>query len=136
MLRFALTLSAVLSMMSPVLADDRSDAQSVIGNQIDSFKAKRYGEAFSYAAPGLQLMFRDENNFIRMVQRGYMPIYGAQSYRFGRSRADGANTMFQEVMITGPAGRSWVALYTMKRSKDGSWKIAGVRLVPGNEETT
>ena len=129
--------AAVFTLLAtlPLQANEAGLAQAVIGGQIDSFKAQRHGEAFSNAAPGIRLMFRNETNFIRMVKKGYMPIYGARDYRFGRTRVDGA-TLYQEVLLTGPNGRSWVALYTMARAKDGSWKIAGVRLVPGNEQST
>lgn len=135
MRRLLLAAALAFAGLGPVIADEIATAQSVIGGQIDSFRAKRHGEAFSYAAPGLQLMFRNEANFIRMVKKGYMPIYGAQDYRFGRSRERGG-TLYQEVMLTGPNGRSWVALYTLSRDKDGNWKISGVKLVPGNEQTT
>ena len=135
MRRLLLTAALVAAVSPAATADETGSAQAVIGGQIDSFKAERHGEAFSYATPGLRMMFRNEANFIRMVKKGYMPIYGARDYRFGRTRVDGA-TLYQEVLLTGPNGRSWVALYTMARAKDGSWKIAGVRLVPGNEQST
>ena len=122
--------------VSPAFADATGDVQGVISSQIDSFRAKDHGQAFSHAAPGIRLMFRNEANFARMVEQGYKPIYGAQSYRFGRTRMEGADTIYQEVMLTGPNGKSWVALYTMALGNDGVWKIAGVRLVPGTERTT
>jgi len=35
----------------------------------------------------------------------------------------------QEVVLIGPNGQEWLALYAMEQQPDGSWKIAGVRLV-------
>ena len=133
------TIAAILLGLAfavPAIADDSEAVQGVIGSQIDSFRTGEHAEAFSHAAAGIQLMFRNQQNFVQMVQKGYAPIYGAQDYRFGRSKAGPDGTMFQEVLLTGPKGRSWVALYTMKRDEDGVWKIAGVRLVPGNEVAT
>lgn len=130
-------LALLVAVTLPVAAWAQADGvQDVIGAQIEAFRAKEHAEAFSHAAPQIQLMFRNQERFASMVQRGYAPIYGAQSWRFGRSKPDGKDTMYQEVMLTGPDGRSWVALYTMRRSKDGTWKIAGVRLVPSQEQTT
>ena len=117
-------------------ADESSALQDVIGSQISSFRAKDHAAAFSHAAPNIQLMFRNKEAFARMVRSGYMPIYGAQSFRFGRTKMQGNATAFQEVLLTGPRGRAWKALYTLVRGKDGVWKIAGVRLLPGNEQTT
>lgn len=132
---FAFALAGLLVATTSGIADDAQDVRGVIGGQIESFKAGRHEEAFGYAAAPIRTMFRNKETFVRMVQQGYRPIYGAKSYRFGRSRGE-AGTMFQEVMITGPAGGSWVALYTLRRNADGEWKIAGVRLVKGNEIAT
>ncbi len=35
----------------------------------------------------------------------------------------------QEVTLIDANGQAWLALYTMEQQPDGSWKIAGVRLV-------
>ena len=111
------------------------EAQSIIEQQIQAFRAGAHERAFSYASPGIQRMFRSTDNFTAMVKRGYQPIYGAREWRFGRSKAEGRR-LLQEVMLTGPDGRSWVALYTMVQDADGKWRIGGVRIVPGNDLST
>ena len=136
MRRTTAALLLALALASSAQADDQQLVQGVIGSQIDSFRSGEHGQAFGHAAASIQLMFRNQENFARMVQQGYAPIYGAQNYRFGRSKAGEGGTLYQEVLLTGPNGKSWVALYTMARDKDGVWKIAGVRLVPGNEVAT
>ncbi len=80
-----------------------TDAQSVIDSQIKAFRAGENVEAFSYAAPNLQAMFRNHQNFIAMVKQGYGAIYGAQSWTFGRSKIEDG-TLYQEMLITGPKG--------------------------------
>ena len=118
----------------PALAQE-GDAQAVIDSQIKAFRSGAHDQAFSYATPGLRSMFGSTDNFTAMVKRGYMPIYGAREWRFGRVKSDGSK-LLQEVLLTGPEGRSWVALYTMVRGEDGAWKIGGVRIVPGSELST
>lgn len=114
---------------------DNAFAKEVISGQISAFKAKDHDGAFSYAAPTLRKMFRSTERFIGMVKGGYAPIYGAQRWTFGRYRErDGA--LFQEVMLVGPLGRDWVALYTLRKQADGTWKIAGVQMKPAESRST
>ena len=130
-----LCLSLLLWSIAPLAQAQSTDAQGVIDAQIKAFRSGSHEQAFSHAAPTLRRMFGGTDNFIAMVKRGYMPIYGARNWRFGRTKEQGGRT-FQEVLLTGPDGRSWVALYTMIQGSDGVWKIAGVRIVPGNDLAT
>ena len=111
------------------------EAQKVIAGQIQAFRAQQHEEAFSYATDNLQRMFGSTERFIGMVRQGYMPIYGAKSWAFERSRMQG-DMLLQEVRLVGPKGREWMALYTMERLADGSWRIAAVRMVPATSRMT
>jgi len=108
-------------------AEMRARAQTVIDGQIRAFRAERHEEAFSYAAPGIRSVFGSTNRFIKMVKKGYRPIYDARDWQFGRSRMKGAD-LFQEIALTGPDGRQWVALYTLRQQANGAWKITGVQI--------
>ena len=123
----------------PVFAQTASEAkvavQSVIDNQINAFRARDHQQAFSYAAPHLQKMFGSTERFIGMVKSGYGAIYGAQQWSFGRSQTVGKEIM-QEVLLTGPNGLEWVALYTLRQQEDGSWRIAGVQMKKANALST
>ena len=39
------------------------------------------------------------------------------------------------MFLVGPDGKSWVALYTLQRQPDGTWKIDGCVLLPDNTPT-
>ena len=112
-----------------------SASQIVVENQIKAFHQREHEEAFQYAAPALQIVFRDVENFIRMVKRGYNPIYAAQHWSFGRSRTEGKKT-HHEVLISGPNGGEWTALYSLKKQEDGIWKIVGVQLLKSSGKST
>ncbi len=90
-----------------------SSSQMVVENQIKAFHQRQHEEAFNYAAPALRIVFRDVENFIRMVKRGYNPIYAAQHWSFGRSRTEGEK-IHHEVLISGPNGGEWTALYSLQ----------------------
>ena len=112
-----------------------SASQLVVENQIKAFHQREHEEAFGYAAPALRIVFRDVENFIRMVKRGYNPIYTAQNWAFGRSRSEG-DSIHHEVLISGPNGGEWKALYSLQKQADGKWKIVGVQLLKSAEKST
>ena len=113
----------------------RSGAQDTIDQQFSAFRAREHEKAFSHAAPRLQKLFGSTERFIGMVKGGYGAIYNARTWQFGRSRMkDGV--LFQEVIVNGPKGKDWMALYELKQEENGSWKIQGVRLVPASTRST
>lgn len=112
-----------------------TSTQEVIRDQIEAFKAKDHVRAFSHAAPAIRNIFQTEENFIRMVRGGYMPLYNPQSYQFGRNfNLDG--TIHQEVIATDQSGKQWQAIYTLREQPDGTWKITGVKMEPFSGATT
>ncbi len=113
----------------------QQDVRSVIDGQIQAFRSGDHEAAFSYAAPGIRHIFGSTERFIGMVKNGYGAIYGARNWSYGRGEASG-NVLLQEVMITGPNGRDWIALYTLRKQPDGSWRIAGVQIVQAQAQST
>lgn len=107
----------------------KSGAQSIIDGQFQAFRDRDHPKAFSKAAPQLQQLFGSVERFVAMVKQGYGVIYDAKDWSFGRIKLkDGL--LFQEVQVSGPNGRQWTALYTMRQLPDGSWRIAAVQLLP------
>lgn len=113
---------------------DKSAFQTIITSQIEAFQRDDAATAFDFAAPSIKSIFRTPDVFIQMVRRGYMPVYRPQSYSFGSvTNETGGPT--QRVSIVGPDGTLWLALYSMQRQPDGSWKISGVVLVKPKGES-
>ena len=109
-------------------APDAAAIRDVIGSQLDAFLADDEQRAWSYASPGIQQMFRSVDIFMGMVRQGYPPVYRpkARAFEALRTSPDGPE---QDVRLTDAAGEDWIAIYTMEQQPDGSWKIAGCRLV-------
>jgi hypothetical protein len=135
----------LLGALAPVLAAAASRAvaqqaaedtaiRDVIGGQLDAFLADDGQRAWSYASPGIQQMFGTVDTFMGMVRQGYPPVYRPQARSFGVLRPSPSGPE-QEVRLTDSAGQDWVAIYTMERQPDGSWKIAGCRLVKAPPNT-
>lgn len=108
---------------------DQNAIQSMIQDQVSAFRSNEAARAFSHAAPSIKQMFGNEGRFMTMVERQYLPVFRPQSFVFGHLQG-GANQALQEAYVTGPAGKNWVAVYTLERQADGGWKISGCYLKP------
>ena len=118
-------------------ADDASKAkaQEIIRSQIEAFKAGQDSLAYSFASPTIQGFYPEIPVFMDMVRRGYAPVYAPRNYDFGRAKEPSDGVVIQELLVTGPDGKPWTAVYTLLRQSDGSWKINGVRLLPGDDSS-
>ncbi|MCZ8312126.1 MAG: DUF4864 domain-containing protein [Magnetospirillum sp.] len=109
--------------------DEREAIRSTIERQIEAFRADDGAAAFAFADANIQSMFGSPERFMAMVRQGYAMIYRPRSYAFGDAKPDGG-IVAQIVEFDGLDGTSAVALYYMARQKDGSFRIAGVELLP------
>lgn len=126
----AALLGALMLTPSTARADDAADARLIIESQIDAFLSNDATTAYSFAAPAIKQIYPDESRFFDMVKRGYQPVYRPGNFAFGRSKAAADGTgIVQEVIIQGPDGQDWTALYSLERQPDGSFKINGVQMI-------
>jgi hypothetical protein len=130
-MRVLLVLFVILGLGGPAAAQsdaDRAAVQSVIEQQIQAFLRNDAATAYSFAAPGIKLMFPTQDIFMRMVQQGYPQVYRPRSHEFGELAAK-AGHLEQYVDIVDANGEFWTALYTLEMQADGSWKITGCYIV-------
>jgi len=126
---------AAVTARAELAATDRSAIEATISAQIAAFRDDDGAAAFAFAAPGIRAQFGDAETFMTMVRTGYVAVYRPQAVRFlALSVADGVPT--QEVLVIGPDGSPYFALYKMERQSDGSWRIGGVALVRAEDEET
>lgn len=125
-----LTLAA-LAASSPAKAQDGAvtAARAVIERQIDAFLEGDMEEAYSYASPSIKAAFPEQEQFATMIRRGYLPVYRPENYAFGRGKEIADGSVIQELLIQGPEGEDWTAVYLLERQDDGTMKISGVRIV-------
>jgi hypothetical protein len=133
----AFTCIAILLVTAPLslAAEPVDTAQSIIQNQIEAFLNDDAETAYSFASPQIRQKFPDKSIFFEMVKRGYTPTYRPGNFAFGRSKIEG-DTVVQEVLISGPDGKDWTALYFLVKQPDGTYKINGVQMLqqaPGPE---
>ena len=108
------------------VAQDR-DIEGVISGQIEAFKADDFEEAFTFAAPSIQLMFRTPENFGIMVRRGYPMVWRPAEVTFLDLREEGGRCV-QTVQIEDAEGTIHLLAYSMTQTEAG-WKISGVQFL-------
>lgn len=130
---FAAVAAPVLAGPRPAVAQDlpapsqQQRIVEVIQAQLDAFRRDAWGEAWSYASPGIQAMFRTPERFRSMVTGAYQPVYRPQAVEFLDMVVEQGRPT-QRVALIGPDGVGVVAHYHMERQPNGRWKIAGVSL--------
>lgn len=106
--------------------------QAVISGQLAAFARGDGRKAYTYAAPVIQEIFPTSDRFMQMVVQGYSPLINPRSVTFQEPEF-GDGRAVQAISLLGADGRAWVAVYFMQQTADGSWKIAGVQLLPAPE---
>ncbi len=132
-LLFAFVIFAGIELPRLAAADDLSDAdrqaiQSMIAHQLEAFQHDDGATAYSFASPALKTYLPSVDVFMSMVRNGYQPVYRARDVTFGQVQNSPSGPT-QKVFLTGPDGKGYVALYSLQKQPDGSWRINGCVLV-------
>lgn len=129
---FGQTTAAQAQEYNQLGAADQKAVLDTIQSQLNAFQVDDGARAFSFATPQLRRLFGTPDNFMAMVRGGYMAVYRPQSVEFLDSRVVAGRTG-QAVRFVGPDGDAVIAIYTMEKQPDGSWRIAAVQLIPTGE---
>ena len=95
-------------------------AISLIGN--------RHEKAFSYAAPELRKSIGSSAAFMAMVKNSYPVVYRPASVVFLKAEGSGDDVV-QKVQMLDASGTSYLAVYSLQRQKDKTWRISGCAVV-------
>lgn len=112
-------------------ADIRS-AQTAIDGQMKALLADDGDAAYSFAAPNIKRIFPTADAFMSMVTSGYGPVRHPKNYAFGKVEEMGAGKIVQQVLIVGPDGKDYEAVYTLELQPDGNYLITGCSLRASN----
>jgi hypothetical protein len=136
-MRVLIILALMLGLATEAFAGDAEikAAQDSIDAQLRAFQAGDNRLAYSYAAPNIQRIFPTVETFMGMVNGGYMPV-AAEELFFRQGRGTAAGAIVQQVLIVGPDGKDYEAVYTLERQEDGMFRITGVSLRAANSVST
>lgn len=111
-------------------------AQTAIDGQLKAFIADDGATAYSFAAPNVKQIFPTVDTFMNMVTNGYPPVRKPRSYSFGKVEETGPGSIIQQVLIVGPDGKDYEAVYTLQQQPDGTFRITGCSLRASNSLST
>ena len=117
----------LLFLAASAFAQPADEIEDVIGSQLQAFNDRNVDDAWQYAAPSIQGMFGNPQNFGMMVQRGYPMVWSNRDVRFLELQDRGAGQV-QRIMLRDINGGIHVLEYQMIKTASG-WRIAGVQLV-------
>lgn len=106
----------------------RAAVAGVIERQIEAFRRNDGAAAFGLASPGIQSTFGSSQAFMKMVMEGYRPVYRPRRVEF-LDLVEEDGRLIQRVLVEGPDGNLYMALYPMIRMEDGSWRTDGCYLL-------
>jgi hypothetical protein len=121
-----LMLAAPAAIAQEALAPN-PDIEATIANQFDAFRAEDVEDAWRYASPNIQRLFRTPQNFGRMVQQGYPMVWDPGRVAFIDLQRLGS-VIVQRVEVVDRAGRVHVLGYAMIETESG-WRINGVQIL-------
>lgn len=119
--------SAVAGATTFTTADEKS-VRSVIEAQLSAFAKDDAAAAFSFAAPNVRKAAGSAAVFLKIVRDDYPVVYRPASVAFLKPEGK-ADDAVQRVQMEDANGDSWLAVYTLQRQKNKSWRITGCAVI-------
>ncbi len=113
---------------SPLSPADEKNVRAVVQGQLAALARDDAGKAFSYAAPNVREAVGTAANFMAMVRNGYPVVYRPASVAFLKPEVKDEQVI-QRVQMLDARGDAWLAIYSLQRQKDKSWRITGCAVV-------
>ena len=107
---------------------DEKNVRSVIEAQLSAFARDDATAAFSFAAPNVRKAAGSAAVFLQIVQNDYPVVYRPASVAFLKPEGK-ADLAVQRVQMEDSSGDSWLAIYTLQRQKNKTWRITGCAVV-------
>jgi hypothetical protein len=133
---FFLAMPLILSTVAFAGDVEIKAAQGTIEAQLRAFQAGDGELAYSYAAPNIKTIFPTVETFMGMVESGYQPVRNPSNFSFGKVQEMSSTSIVQQVIILGPDGKDYEAVYTLELQPDGTYRITGVSLKASNSLST
>ena len=129
MVRFIAVFLIFISTM--LAADEQTDIQNTISNQLKAFAVDDFSEAFTHASPGIKDIFGSVENFSTMVKKGYPMVWRYDNFQFLKVE-ETLQGYSQTVRITDKKNELFLLKYFMTNIS-GIWKISGVSIIEASD---
>lgn len=108
----------------PVPEAEAQRVQAVIVSQFQAFAEDDADGAFATATPGVREAIGNAWRFLALVRGTYPMVYSPASVTFMQPELAGTGAL-QLAQIVDNEGKSWLALFSLERQPDSSWRISG-----------
>lgn len=132
MARWLAAAVAAFMLAGPAIAltdADEEGVRTVVQAQLDALARDDAAAAYAFAAPNVRESVRSAAQFMAMVRRNYPAIYRPASTAFLKPE-EHHGQVIQRVQLVDESGSAWLALYSLQRQKDQSWRITGCQVIP------
>jgi hypothetical protein len=103
---------------------DALQVQAVIVAQLKAFSEDNAEAAFEAATPQVRRSIRDAARFLALVRGNYPMVYRPAGFGFLTPELD-QDQALQIVTIRDGDDKTWLALFSLERQPDHSWRIGG-----------
>lgn len=113
---------------APLTPADEKSVRAVVEGQLVALAQDDALKAFSFAAPNVRDAVGTAPRFLAMVRDSFPALYRPASAAFLKPEAHHGQVI-QRVQLTDDSGKAWLALYSLQRQKDKSWRITGCQVI-------
>ena len=110
------------------------EIRGVIQSQLDAFQQDDDAAAYALAAPSVKQRFPTAEAFSKMVRNLYTPIYNLREVKFLTPSIVHGRIM-QGVQFLSDENQVFLAVFTVEKQEDKSWKIKACELMPVESKT-
>jgi hypothetical protein len=127
---------AAASMQMKARADtltgpDVQQVQAVVTAQLTAFTNEDAEAAFAAATPEVRKSVGDPSRFLDLVRGNYPMVYHPAGFAFLAPQVE-QDQVLQAVALRDADDKTWIALFTLERQPDHSWRI-GACIVAEND---
>lgn len=128
-LLFCNSISAAVAESFWPTTQEWGEIRNVIQSQLDAFERDDDATAYSYTAPIVRQRFPTQEAFMKMVREKYSPVYRPREVKF-LTPSIIVGQIMQGIEFMSDENQLLVAIFTMERQVDKTWKIASCDLLP------
>lgn len=96
--------------------------RSSIRDHFQAVTARDAERLYQTLTPAIKDYYSNSSNFLRVLTTQLKPLANARDFSFAKIERE-ANDAVQSVILTGPKGREWIAIFKLQRQSDGAWGI-------------
>jgi Domain of unknown function (DUF4864) len=115
----------------PLSDGEQEQVRVVIQAQLDAFADDDADTAFALATPGIRATLGKSERLLQLVRDAYPMVYRASSVAYFKGE-ESEGTVLQLVRITDPNAKTWLAIFSLEKQPDATYRISGCLVTESN----